>query len=138
MWAESACCCQGVHTTAHLASARQILLWLVRRLRRRCEQTKGWLHALAKGALVGFPAHVLTWDLWYALSKRLLIKKKKKQRRFPGVHRAEKHGKAAESPWYFQGAVLSYLCSSRAPIWEKHQVLKVLCICLCLHLRLRD
>lgn len=48
VWAESVCCRQDVHTTAHLACARQIRLWLVRRLRSRCEHAKGWLHALAK------------------------------------------------------------------------------------------
>lgn len=86
--------------------------------------TKDLLNALAKLAAESFPMHGLTLVLWYAFCKCLLKKKKKNQTHFPGIHRVKKHSKTVESPWYFQGAVLSYLFSLRAPIWEKQQFLK--------------
>lgn len=67
--------------------------------------TRGSLNAQAELAIESFPMHVLTLDLWCALCKRLLKKKKKNQTPFPGTHRAKKDSKTVESLRYFQGAV---------------------------------
>lgn len=64
--------------------------------------TKDLLNALAKLAVESFPMHVLTLDLLYALCK-CLLKKKKNQTHFPGVHRAKKHTKTVV-PVVFSGS----------------------------------